>query len=66
MKLLSYKIRGTQTHQIGVLKLEKIYNLNCLFGDITLIEVFQIDNFKNKINCYITSGHSPPRRLTDH
>ncbi len=57
MKLLSYKIKETQTHQIGVLKGEKIYNLNYLFGDINLIEVFQIDNFKNKINCYITSGH---------
>ena len=57
MKLLSYKIKETQTHQIGVLKGEKIYNLNYLFGDINLIEVFQIDNFKNKINCYINSGH---------
>jgi len=58
MKLLSYKIKGTQTHQIGVLKVEKIYNLNCLFGDITLIEVFQIDNFKSKINYYVNSENA--------
>tara|TARA_B100000900_G_scaffold22267_1_gene17410 strand:+ start:2900 stop:3877 length:978 start_codon:yes stop_codon:yes gene_type:complete len=58
MKLLSYKIKETQTHQIGVLKREKIYNLNYLFGDINLIEVFQIDNFKNKISYYIGSGNA--------
>ena len=48
MKLLSYKIKGTQTHQIGVLKGEKIYNLNYLFGDINLnLRKCQTKDLKN-------------------
>ena len=49
MKLLSYKILDTETHQIGILKDQSIYNLNTLFGDISLIDLIQIDDYQNQI-----------------
>ena len=49
MKLLSYKIAENQTHQIGVLQEEIIYNLNILFGDISLIELIQIKDYQSQI-----------------
>ena len=55
MKILSYKIAENQTHQIGVLKDESIYNLNSCFGDISLIELFQIEGYQNKVKNYILS-----------
>jgi len=55
MKLLSYKIAENQTHQIGVLHNDYIYNLNSFFGDISLIELFQIEEYQNKVENYIAS-----------
>ena len=55
MKLISYKIAENQTHQIGVLQDESIYNLNSCFGDISLIELFQIEDYQNKVKNYISS-----------
>ena len=55
MKLLSYKIAENQTHQIGVLQDDYIYNLNSFFGDISLIELFQIEKYQNKVENYIAS-----------
>ena len=55
MKLLSYKIAENQTHQIGVLQDDYIYNLNSFFGDISLIELFQIEEYQNKVENYIAS-----------
>ena len=55
MKLLSYKIAKNQTHQIGVLKDNYIYNLNVCFGDISLIELIQIESYQNKINKHVIS-----------
>ena len=56
MKLISYKILDTETHQIGVLKDQSIFNLNTLFGDISLIDLIQIDDYQDRINNYITKG----------
>lgn len=58
MKLLSYKIKDTQVHQIGVVKGDEIYNLNACFGNINLIDIFQIIDFEKKINSYILSKES--------
>ena len=49
MKLISYKISNSENHQIGVIKDSIIYNLNSCFGDISLIEMFQIKNYQDRI-----------------
>ena len=49
MKLLTYKITGSNTHQIGVLKGNGILNLNSLFGNISLIDVIQINDYRDMI-----------------
>ncbi len=54
MKLLSYKITDTNTPQIGVLETQSICNLNTLFGDISLIDVFQMEGYIEKINHYVS------------
>ena len=53
MKFLSYKISNVQPTQIGVLQNQSVYNLNALFGNISLIDVLQIENYLNKITSYI-------------
>ena len=53
MKLLSYKITHINTPQIGVLENQSIYNLNTLFGDVSLINVFQIEGYIDKIKNYV-------------
>ena len=55
MKLLSYKITDTKTPQIGVLENQSIYNLNTLFGDVSLIDIFQMEGYIEKIKHYISS-----------
>ena len=54
MKLLTYKIPNSEIHQIGVLKLDIIYNMNTHFGDISMIDLIQVENFKDKINDLIS------------
>ena len=54
MKLLTYKIPNSEIHQIGVLKLDIIYNMNTHFGDISMIDLIQVENFKDKINNLIS------------
>ena len=48
MKLLTYTTNNSITHQIGVIKGETIFNLNIHFGDISLIELIQIDDYIGK------------------
>ena len=50
MKLLTYRINNLETHQIGVLKNQLVYNLNNFFGDISLVELVQIKGFKEQAN----------------
>ena len=58
MKLISYKIPKNASHQIGVLHKEKIFNLNLFFGDISLIELIQIEGYQNQIYSLIKSKKS--------
>jgi len=50
MKILTYKTSELETHQLGVLKNQLVYNINHFFGDIVLIELIQIENYQKKIN----------------
>ena len=65
MKLLTYKLRNSQTHQIGVLQDSVILNLNKCFGDISLIDVIQIKNYKEKINSFICNKDCIRHQPTD-
>ena len=56
MKLISYKISDSKNHQIGVIKDTVIYNLNSCFGDISLIEMFQIKNYQDRIALGISNN----------
>ncbi len=53
MKLLTYKIQDNSIEQIGVFQNAAIYNLNSSFGDISLIDLIQNDNYQDKIAEYI-------------
>jgi fumarylacetoacetate (FAA) hydrolase len=53
MKILTYKIQDENTHQIGVLQDAIIYNLNTCFGNISLIELFQVDGYQDRIAKHI-------------
>jgi len=55
MKLLTYKINSLKSNQIGVLEDQFVYNLNALFGDISLVELVQIDDYQNKIASFISN-----------
>ncbi len=56
MKLVTYNTTQTKTHQIGALIGTEIINLNACFGDISLIELIQIEAYKTKITTYKNSG----------
>ena len=55
MKLLTYKINSLKSSQIGVLEDQSVYNLNAFFGDISLVELVQIDDYQNKIASFISN-----------
>lgn len=55
MKLLTYRTNNLETHQIGVLKNQLVYNLNNCFGDISLVELIQIENFKEQVTSFINN-----------
>ena len=65
MKLISYKIAENQTHQIGVFQDESIYNLNSCFGDISLIELFQTEDYQNKVKNYISSENKVEHNINN-
>ena len=49
MKLSTYKIRGNNEELIGVVKNNSLINLNKFFGQISLLEMLKLDNWKSKI-----------------
>ena len=53
MKLLTYKIQDENTHQIGVLKNQSVYNLNKCFGNISLIDLIQLEKYQDKVAAFI-------------
>ena len=55
MKLLTYRTNNLEAHQIGVLQNQLIYNLNNCFGDISLVELIQIEDYKEKAASYISN-----------
>ena len=53
MKLITYKIQNSESHQIGVVEDKLIYNLNNCFGDISLVDMFQVENYQDQIALHI-------------
>ena len=53
MKLITYKIQNSESHQIGVVEDKLIYNLNNCFGDISLVDMFQVENYQDQITLHI-------------
>ena len=56
MKLITYKKEDSNQHQIGVLKNNIVYNLNKYYGDISIVELIQKDNYQNQIDEFILNG----------
>ena len=55
MKLLTYRTNNLETHQIGVLQNQLVYNLNNCFGDISLVELIQMDNYQERTTSFISN-----------
>ena len=53
MKLITYKIQNSESHQIGVVEDNLIYNLNNYFGDISLVDMFQVEYYQDQITLHI-------------
>ena len=53
MKLLCYQPKNSEKENIGVLIKDTIYNLNAAFGNITMIDLIQLKDFKNQITKYL-------------
>ena len=53
MKLLTYKINNFDTPQIGVLQNQLVYNLNNCFGNISLIELIQLEKYQDQVASFI-------------
>ena len=53
MKLVTYKIKNRSKHQIGVVHKYMVSNLNDFFGNISLVDLIQIENFQEKIAAHI-------------
>ncbi|MBU46245.1 MAG: fumarylacetoacetate hydrolase [Flavobacteriales bacterium] len=65
MKLLTYKTSKSETHQLGVLKDQLVYNLNSFFGDISLVDLIQIEDYKNQINSFISKDNCLAHNIND-
>ena len=65
MKIICYKIETTNTHQIGVLQDKLIHNLNNYFGNISIIELIQIEDYQNKALDFISQGDCLKHNMKD-
>ena len=65
MKLLTYKIADKNAHQIGILQKQYIYNLNLLFGNVSLIDVIKTKDYKDKISSFILNEGPVKHMLED-
>jgi fumarylacetoacetate (FAA) hydrolase len=65
MKLLTYRTNNLETHQIGVLKNQLVYNLNNCFGDISLVELIQIEDFKEQATSFINNVNGLKHDIKD-
>ena len=53
MKILTYKINNFDTPQIGVLQNQLVYNLNNCLGNISLIELIQLEKYQDQVASFI-------------
>ncbi len=65
MKLLTYKTNEFEIHQIGILKNQIVYNLNNHFGDISLIDLIQIEDYQKKVTDFISNDNSLTHDIKD-
>ena len=65
MKLLTYKISELKTHQIGVIKDQLVFNLNSFFGDTTMIELIQIEDYQKQINTFTSKDNCLTHKIND-
>ena len=65
MKLLTYRINHLETHQIGVLQNQLVYNLNTCFGDISLVELIQIEDYKDQVASFISNNDCLKHEIND-
>jgi len=65
MKLLTYKIKNLAIPQIGVLQNQLVYNLNNCFGDITLVDLIQHEDFQDKIANFISNNNCLKHDIED-
>jgi fumarylacetoacetate (FAA) hydrolase len=54
-----------EAHQIGVLQNQLIYNLNNYFGDISLIELIQIEDYKDQVASFISNNDCLKHDIND-
>ena len=65
MKLLTYRTNNLEAHQIGVLQNQLIYNLNNCFGDISLVELIQIEDYKDQVASFISNNNCLKHDIND-
>ena len=65
MKIICYKIKTTNTHQVGVLQGELIQNLNSCFGNISIIDLIQIEDYQNKALDFISQKNCLTHNIED-
>ena len=65
MKIICYKIKTTNTHQVGVLQGELIQNLNSCFGNISIIDLIQIEDYQNKARDFISQKNCLTHNIED-
>jgi fumarylacetoacetate (FAA) hydrolase len=65
MKLLTYKANNLEAHQIGVLINQLVYNLNNYFGNISLVKLIQIEDYKDQVASLISKNDCLKHDIND-
>ena len=65
MKLLTYKTSELEAHQLGVLKNQLVYNLNNCFGNISLIDLIQITDYKQQVEAFTSNSNCLTHNIKD-
>ena len=65
MKLLTYKTSELEAHQLGVLKNQLVYNLNDFFGNISLINLIQITDYKQQVEAFTSNNNCLTHNIKD-
>ena len=56
MKLLTYKIKNLDTQQIGVIQNQSVYNLTNCFGNISLVDLIQLEDYQDHVANFISNN----------